>query len=190
VQPTTRSGFWRETDGSRVPAVEAYKAWGEAAYPTLIAIARDYHAVITYGELGKKVQADTDIHTTQQLNYWIGKVLRHVVLEAHRRGGPPLTALAVDAEGRVGDGYKLVLETAGEAAIEDDLAREEHAALARLRCYQRYCPSMPADGGTPALAPKLEAKVLRKARAVEPAPPICPACFLALPVSGVCDNCG
>lgn len=190
MQSTKGPGFWRVADGSALTASQAYAVWGEAAYPVLVAIAREYQALITYGELAEKVKALSGVDTKQTMYFWIGKVLRHVVLEAHRRDDPPLTALVVSTEGYVGEGYKLVLETAGEPAIADDIKREEHAAAARLRCYQRYCASLPADGGTPRLAPKLEAKVRPKARAAEAPSRICPSCFLALPVSGVCDNCG
>lgn len=177
-------------DESSVSAADAYEAWGQAAYPVLIAVAHEYDAYITYHDLGRKVQADTGIQTRQLLHFWIGKVLRHVVLEAHRRGDAPLTALVVDADERVGDGYKLVLELAGEPAIDDEAEREKHAARARLLCYRRYCPSLPADGGRPALTPKVAARARAKTRATEPVPVPCPACHLQLPMSGICDTCG
>jgi hypothetical protein len=191
MQSTATPGFWREDDGSPIPAAEAYEAWGRAAYPVLVEVASGYNGWITYGELGKRVQKDTGIYTRQLLTFWIGIVLAHVVHEAHRRGDAPLTALAADANGRVGSGYKLVLEVAGQDAIEDDDALEDHAAETRLLCYRQFCPNMPADGGTPTLtAPLAAIRARRKADVSEPpTAPTCPTCFMVLPVSGLCDTC-
>lgn len=106
-------------------------------------------------------------------------------------GDPPLTSLVVHAhDGKVGDGYKAVLEIVGGPPIADELARERHAAEARLTCYRRFSTDLPADGGTPALSPKLQAAVERS-RQPERAPRAsCPRCHLQLPATGVCDSCG
>lgn len=189
TQPSGR--FWREADGSAIERRDAYSAWAHAAYPKLRTVATHYHQLITYGELGDEVQKETGIRTSLAVTYWIGPVLALVVAETQRRGDPPLTALVVHADdGMVGVGYKEVLSTAGEAQIEDDLVREEHAASARLECYRRFCAEMPADGGTPALAPNLYAKRYGKQSAAEATAPACPKCHIVLPLSGVCDDCG
>jgi hypothetical protein len=80
-----------------------------------------------------------------------------------------------------------------------------HAAKERLECYQYFeAVGLPADGGTveppkPAPAARTATKRVaapRKTAAKRPTKPadlprtICPNCFMALPRSGVCDNCG
>ncbi|WP_433281144.1 hypothetical protein [Micromonospora sp. CA-244673] len=184
-------GYWRES-GESVGAEEAWDIWGRHAYDILVGVARRYHAVITYKELGDQVQARSGIRTSALLHNWVGSVLGRVVHEAHRRGDPPLTALVVHTDdGKVGVGYKEVLQVAGEPPVEDEMDRERHAADARLSCYRTFnAAGLPPDGGSPALAPTLEAAVKRR-RALAPKPrqPTCPTCGVQLPVSGDCDSC-
>ncbi|MDH6705772.1 TPP-dependent indolepyruvate ferredoxin oxidoreductase alpha subunit [Kitasatospora sp. MAA19] len=186
-------GYWRVADGSAVSSTQAQVAWTRAAYPALVDVARRYHAVITYAELAEAVQEAAGIRTRVHQRTWIGKVLALVVREAHRRGDPPLTALVVHAtDGMVGVGYQEVLAVAGQPPLAGEMDREQHAAAARLACYRHFGAPLPADGGTPALAPRLQASVTRKAAvAAPPRPPaICPSCFLQLPATLVCDSCG
>ncbi|QSB16862.1 hypothetical protein JQS43_11585 [Natronosporangium hydrolyticum] len=185
-------GYWRESDGSPVTAPKSWEIWAGHAYELLTTVARRYHAIITYGEVGEKVQAASGVRTSALLHNWIGPVLGKVVHEAHRRGDPPLTALVVHAgDGMVGVGYEEVLKVEGLPSIVDEMEREQHAAAARLRCYRHFGAEIPPDGGTPALAPKLEATRERRRRNQEPSPrPLCPSCFLQLPATGWCDNCG
>ncbi|MFC9324062.1 hypothetical protein [Kitasatospora sp. NPDC057015] len=187
-------GYWRVTDGSTVAVAraDALTSWTEAAYPVLVGVAGSYRAVITYGELAAEVQAASGVRTKALQHNWIGRVLGGVVHEAHRRGDPPLTALVVHAQdGMVGEGYKEVLEVAGEPPAGDELARELHAARARLACYREFCQSLPADGGTAALAPRYESTVARRraAAAAEKPAAVCPGCSLQLPATGACDFC-
>jgi hypothetical protein len=185
-----RRGYWREPDGAALTAKEAYDVWGNEAYPILSGVAHHYHAVITYGELAGEVQKATGVYTSAPFRRWIGKVLRRVVHRAHRQGDPPLTALVVHStDGKVGEGYKAVLEVSGQPPIDDDLKREYHAASARLDCYRRFGAELPPGGGVPALAPRLHATVARRRPAAAP-PPSCPNCFIQLPATGVCDTCG
>ncbi|WBP91022.1 hypothetical protein [Kitasatospora cathayae] len=193
-------GYWREADGSAVAVSQAHIVWTRAAYPALEDVARRYHAVITYAELAEAVQQASGVRTSVNQRHWIGKVLALVVREAHRRGDPPLTALVVHAtDGMVGAGYQDVLAVAGQPPIADEMDREQHAAAARLACYRHFGADLPADGGTPALAPRLKSAQTRKsaqarktaAAAPAPRPPaICPNCFLELPATRVCDSCG
>lgn len=171
--------------------LESRERWAQEAYSVLRDVARTYHAVITYKELGTEVQERSGIHTRAPLQYWIGAVLGKVVREAHRRGDPPLTALVVHSDdGMVGDGYKEVLEVAGQPPVHDALDRERHAAEARLDCYRRFGATLPRNGGVPALAPKFQATIeRRRARTAEP-PPVCRGCFVQLPATGICDSCG
>ncbi|MFI9366221.1 hypothetical protein ACIG5E_34985 [Kitasatospora sp. NPDC053057] len=197
-------GYWRDSDGSAVAVSQAHIVWTRAAYPALVDVARRYHAVITYAELAEAVQQASGVRTSINQRHWIGKVLALVVREAHRRGDPPLTALVVHAtDGMVGAGYQDVLAVAGQPPIVDEMDREQHAAAARLACYRHFGADLPADGGIPALAPRLKSAVTRKAArptttatataaaAPAPRPPaICPTCFLELPATRVCDSCG
>lgn len=202
-------GYWRDADGSAVAVSQAHIVWTRAAYPALVDVAHRYHAVITYAELAEAVQQASGVRTSVNQRHWIGKVLALVVREAHRRGDPPLTALVVHAtDGMVGAGYQDVLEVAGQPPILDEMDREQHAAAARLACYRHFGADLPADGGIPALAPRLTTAVTRKkaatakgstakgataaaAAATVPRPPaICPNCFLELPATRVCDSCG
>ncbi len=203
--------YWRVSDGSAVSAAQAQIVWTRAAYPALVEVAHHYHGVITYADLAEAVQEASGVRTRVNQRHWIGKVLSLVVLEAHRRGDPPLTALVVHAaDGKVGAGYQEVLAVAGQPPVLEEMDREQHAAAARLACYRHFGADLPADGGTPALAPRLRASMERKtastaaerrtagtaaerrtAAAAAPRPPaICPNCFLELPATRVCDSCG
>lgn len=186
----SQHGYWRVSDGTPVTVAEAREIWAREAYPLLIGVARTYHAVITYGELAKKIQESTGVRTRTLLHNWIGPVLGKVVREAHRRGDPPLTALVVRVDdGMVGEGYKEVLEIAGEPPVDDVLDRERHAARSRLECYRRFGATLPADGGVPALAPLYQAAVERRRVRPESPPRICPRCSMQLPSTGTCDSC-
>jgi hypothetical protein len=204
--------YWRVADGSAVSAHQAHIVWTRAAYPALVDVAGRYHAVISYADLAEAVQEASGVRTRIHQRHWIGKVLSLVILEAHRRGDPPLTALVVNAtDGKVGAGYQEVLAVAGQPPLSSEMDREQHAAAARLACYRHFGADLPADGGTPALAPRLRASLERKAatatatgtrtRTATPAaatatpaaprpPAICPTCFLELPATRVCDSCG
>jgi hypothetical protein len=160
------------------------------------------------------VQARTNIRTSQR--NWLGTVLTPVVHLCYRQGEPPLTSLVVGQRDRlVGEGYDEVLRVAGLSPITDPDKRERHAAEAQLACY-RWAGSAPADGGEPrvpplqaAPTPKVAArptgrstsrtagraasatvtKPKRVAKSDQPVT-VCPSCFIALPATGVCDNCG
>ncbi|MET7968750.1 hypothetical protein [Micromonospora sp. NPDC005305] len=174
-----------------MPQSEAIAVWASHAYPLLAKVSGSYGGLVVYGGLAEDLQRASGIRTSVPFRHWIGKVLYLVVLEGHRRGEPPLTALVVHRhDGRVGEGYKAVLEVAGEPPITDDLEREYHAAAARLACYRYFGAALPPDGGSPALAPALQERVSRKRPSVPAPRPSCPGCFVQLPRTGVCDSCG
>lgn len=178
-------------DNTLPTAQEAREAWAREAYVVLADVARTYHAVITYKELAEEIQQRTGNRTKALLHNWIGSVLGRVVREAHRRGDPPLTALVVRSDdGMVGNGYKEVLEVAGEPPVEDVLEREQHAARARLDCYRHFGATLPDGGGVPALAPRYQAAIERRRQRTEKPPQVCGKCFVQLPSTGVCDSCG
>ena len=113
----------------------ARQAWVNAARPILEAVARQYHATITYAELAETVNI-TGIRTGQLMWYWIGGVLGEVADECHRRGEPILSSLCVRSDGTVGDGYvKAVVAAYGGEAPKD---ADRHAADERLACYRHF----------------------------------------------------
>jgi len=177
-------------DAADVGTEESRTAWALAARDGLLDVARRYHSVITYKELAALVQWRTRIRTTQLIQHWIGDVLTRVAVDCAARDEPNLSSLCVNAEGSVGDGYTLAVETATGARPADG---DRHAAEERLRCYVFHeAVGLPADGGSAALTPRLTAARARARKVVKDATPIptCPVCFMAIPATGVCDNCG
>ena len=108
------------------------------------------------------------------------------------RGEPLLSALCVNESGSVGAGYaKAVIAVRGELVGDPD----DHAADERLACYRAFGAVMPDDGGNPALAPQVAAvRDRERARRAATRPQfegqVCPSCNMAIPATGVCDNCG
>lgn len=169
-----------------VGAEEAQLAWAGAARELLIGAARRYHSVISSKDLAAGVQERTEITSTQRPHQWIGDVLALVATECARRGEPNLSALCVNAEGGVGDGYSA---TVADAAPDDP---DGHAAIERLACYSHFdAPNLPADGGVAILTPKLSASRSRLRKATLAARPVesCPRCYMVLPAEGPCNNC-
>lgn len=210
-----RKGFWREPDGLPTTEAIALEHWARAAHDVLEEVATRYHGVIREAELAERLQADTGIRTTRPQDRWLPKVLQPLAHLHHRDGYPPLTALVVDGHGWVGERYDDVMRAQEELPITENAARERHAARARLACYQ-WAGSAPEDGGVPAevlpttrsraprsttaagtraaktpRAPR-EPKVTAPKRVAASDRPvtICPNCFMAIPATGICDNCG
>jgi len=193
MSPSTElRGFWHEPGGTPTSKAIALKEWALAAHEILVGVAGTYQAVIRHGELAEQVQARSRIHTSQDQRNWINAVLGPVVHLCHRAEEPPLTSLVVRKhDGQVGESYDEVLSVAGLGALADPVAREKHAAQARLECY-RWAGSAPADGGEAVLAlAAARAKVVRARRPSKVDVPVrtCPTCFMALPSTGVCDSC-
>lgn len=184
-------GTWRTSDGSAVAFKEARSSLATAAYEVLADTATRYNDFITYKELAEKVQEVTGIHTRSQMRNWIGTVLGEVADACQRHGLPALTALCVTQNQAVGQGYRYVLDIAGQP-IPDDL--DQHAARARLDCYRHFAAELPEGGGEPTLPPRVvvarESAARRSAASAPPKPPaLCPQHNLALPSSGICDDC-
>ncbi len=177
-------GTYREVDGTAVPYSTAIDAWSDAALPVLMDTAHVYNAVITYKDLGQAVQERTGIRTRVLLMNWIGQVLERVAAECHRRGELQLTALCVHQNGTVGTGYTGAVGRYGETVPTDP---ELHAAEVRVTCYRKYAHNLPADGGRAQLTQQEAAR----RRAVAPSQPVrlCPVHHIALPRTGLCDEC-
>ena len=192
------SGTWRET--SDVGPEATREEWAAAAREVLLECARRYRATIAPKDLAIEVQRRSSIRTRQLYHHWLGEVLGLVALESARRDEPLIISLCVDDAGRVADGYAVAVRAAYGDRPETPNA---HAAKEQLECYRFFdAVGLPADGGTvaqPKVAVVAAARkaAVRKAPAVKrptkPAdrpPEICPTCFMAIPRSGVCDNCG
>lgn len=195
TEPTSASpeiipatGLWREA--SDVGADAARDAWAGAARPVLLDVARDYHSVIRYKELADEVQRQSGIRTKQLIQHWIGDVLERVALDCKDRAEPILTSLVVDSSGSVGNGYASAVRTVTGATPTD---ADDHAAEERLRCHRHFeAPDLPTDGGAPALTPQMTRRRKRTHRqsTPPPRPKICLTCYIQLPSSGLCQNCG
>ena len=167
----------------------ARDAWAEAAREVLRETAHGYQSVLTHKELAATVQERSLVRTRQQPHYWIEDVLSRVTAECLRRDEPLVSALAVNAEGSVGEKYGLVVaEAAGEAVADPD----EHAARQRLACYRAFdAVGLPADGGFAELTPR-QAGIrdrARKQRIAERVAPQCPKCHMQLPATLECNYC-
>ena len=193
------NGEWRET--SEVGADASRAAWEEAAREVLLEAARRYRATVTYKDLALEVQRRSGIRTKQLMHHWIGEVLGRTALVNVERDEPLLCSLCVTDDERVGEGYAVAVQAAYGDAPDNPQA---HAAKERLECYRFFeAVGLPADGGSvappkPATAPRTAAKrtstprqpaVKRPTKPADLPRDICPTCFMAIPRSGVCDNC-
>ncbi|MGL5810638.1 MAG: hypothetical protein ACRCYQ_11895 [Nocardioides sp.] len=70
------------------------------------------------------------------------------------------------------------------AADFDDLAADH-----RLLCYRKYAADLPADGGRPALTPKVAEVRARRMAHSRPAAKLCPDHFIELSATGECSLC-
>lgn len=203
-----RENYWRTTDAEvdagpddnsdtdeidDVTREQAEEVWAPEAHRILTRVAGTYQGLIQYGDLAEELQETTGIRTRKQVRTWLGPVLALVARGNHERGEPSLPALVVNkSDGTVGPAYDEVLRVTGDDQIDDPVAREKHAAATRLECYRWAGATLPDDGGRAALSPRFEQIQvrLRKERRAAEQPNICATCFMAIPPTGVCDNCG
>ncbi|CAM3814629.1 hypothetical protein OCAE111667_26835 [Occultella aeris] len=172
---------------------EGSVAWADAAHDILTEVAGHHLAVITRADLAEQVQSRTGLRTRSPYRTWIGSVLAIVVTRAHAEALPPLTSLVVHRAG-------------------GDVETEEGVTQARFACYRRYADDIPAEvialADAEVRAKEAEAAEATRARRTrsssagtraprtrkpvvpEEAPKICPTCFVQLPASGICDDCG
>lgn len=177
-----RKGFWYEADDIPTSESVALEVWVRMAHEVLSRTAETYHAVIRESEFAEELQATSGIRTTRPYGRWLDKVLGPLARYCDATGEPPLDSLVVSAH--------------------DDLP----AARRRLECYQ-WAGAAPADGGEPSPLtitvnrPARAARAPREPREAKPPAPkrvaktdkpvaVCPTCFMAVPATGICDNCG
>jgi hypothetical protein len=185
---TTLPTTYREVDSSPIDMEQAKEQWVAAARPELERVAHQYGEVIRYGELAEAVQSSTGIRTRKLMHHWIGDVLTQVGTDCHARGEPLLSSLCVQKDGTMGSGYGAALtKILGDAP--DDL--EQQSAEERLRSYQHFGATMPADGGRAQLTSEVTARRRKAAKqAKEDAPKkTCPTCNIVLPAMGHCYYC-
>ncbi|MGA8258253.1 MAG: hypothetical protein WB767_16920 [Nocardioides sp.] len=209
-----RKGFWYEPEGTSTNEAIALDTWARVAHDVLEEVAAVYHDVVTEAAFAERIQWASGIHTTRPPDRWLRKLLAPLAVVHHQHGHPPLTALVVDARGWVGERYEDLLLAVDARPIVDPKAREQHAARARLECYQ-WAGSAPEGGGFPAEVPTGRVRTARASSprtprapgapraAKEPKTPaapkrvaasdkpitVCPRCFMAMPATGLCDNC-
>lgn len=172
---------------------EAEALWAALAPDVLAEVATSYQGLIAHTDLAARLQDGTGVHTRSNPQTWLPRVLAVVAADNVAQGRPPLTSLVVHrVNGTVGPAYDEVLRVTGQDPIDDEVKRERHAAEARMDCYRWAEAPMPASGGHAALSPRYEMVLTRgrkKARE-EAEPTVCPTCFMAIPPTGECDNCG
>lgn len=187
-------GYWRAADGSAVAAHEAESLWADHALQILRDVGTRFGEQIDYAELSVLVQERSGVLTRVPVMTWIGGVLRQVMQATRAAGEPPLSVLVIAKRG--------------------DSSAETSWSTARMQCYRRYCVELPQNmpvlnapatsrtargssrpspgsvrrvrgtaGGTRSTAPS------RPLSRQDAPPALCPSCYLALPATGVCDNC-
>ncbi|MEJ1109443.1 MULTISPECIES: hypothetical protein [unclassified Kribbella] len=185
--PDVAERAWR--DVSDVGVAAARIEWAGAAREMLLVAAKKYQALVQQKDIATGVQELTGIRTKQPARQWIGGVLAEVSAESLRRGEPMLSALCVNPDESVFDGYAAIVGAATGTTPPDPDAHASHERLATYRHFE--AAGMPADGGSAMIPPKLGAARERARRAAIADRPInkCPRCNLQTPANGICDTC-
>lgn len=200
----------RWTNAATVGTDHAHATWALAARERLLETAAAYRTVVTVAELADFVQRRSQMRSAASSTSWLGDVLGRVARGCHERGEPFLSALCVDARGRVPASYATAVQVLRGETPQD---ADAHAARERLACHVQFGAELPESGGEPTVfiaqpAPRAarEPRAPREPRAaaaprarkvaapkVAPPPPAplktCPVHFTVLPPSGVCDYC-
>ena len=170
----------------------------------LTEVAGHYLGVITYAELAEEVQVRTRLRTRAPFRNWIGGVLATVVSRCHAQALPPLTSLVVHGRGKEAgtEDQTAAARFSCYQRFADDIPAEVLAALAAAERAKeeaaaeaarerRAKPRASARGSaTRECAARERAPRERRQQAADEAPKVCPSCFMQLPASGICDDCG
>lgn len=192
---STSASPYRIGDGAPVSVEAAQALWTSMARDALVDVARRYNETITYGKLAAEVQTRSGVRSKMLMSRWLNGVLGVLADDCAKRGEPLLSALCLNDDGSVGDGYADAVERATGTWPRD---ADWHAAEERLSCYRHFGAELPPDGGRPTLvrkvAPPRKTAQPRAARTTTPRRTerpiaICPTCFTQLPASGRCDTC-
>lgn len=174
---------------SDVGVATARIEWAGAAREMLLVAAKKYQALVQQKDIATGVQQLTGIRTKQPARQWIGGVLTEVSAESLRRGEPILSALCVNPNESVFDGYATIVGAATGTTPPDP---DVHASRERLASYRHFeAAGLPASGGSPMIPPKLAAARARARKTAIADRPInkCPLCNLQTPANGICDTC-
>lgn len=207
-------GFARNGDGLTIGRAAAEAAWLPAAGEVLREVAGTAYGVITQADFAAAIQQRTGVRANPALAKWLGPFLARAAAECRALGRPPLVALVVEADsGRVGPAYDGVATALGLPEPAGAREREKLAAEHRIECYRwagapepaggwyarvagstgrGTAPRRAAAGPRSASSPRATGTrtAARRASADEAAPATCPRCFMQLPATGVCDDCG
>jgi hypothetical protein len=185
--PDGEERAWREV--SDVGVATARIEWAGAAREMLLVAAKKYQALVQHKDIAIGVQELTGIRTKQPSRQWIGGVLAEVSAESLRRSEPMLSALCVNPDESVFDGYAAIVGAATGTTPPD---ADVHASHERLAGYRHFeAAGLPPGGGSAILPPKLAAARARARKAAIAERPInkCPVCNLQTPANGICDTC-
>ena len=185
--PDVEERVWR--DVADVGVAAARIEWAGAAREMLLVAAKKYQALVQHKDIAVGVQELTGIRTKQPTRQWIGGVLAEVSAESLRRGEPMLSALCVNPDESVFDGYAAIVGAATGTTPPDP---DVHASHERLASYRHFeAAGLPAGGGSAMIPPKLGAARARARKAAIAERPInkCPLCNLQTPANGICDTC-
>lgn len=184
---------------------EASEAWTAAAVEVLSEVAGHYLGVITYAELAEQVQARTGLRTRVSFRSWIGTLLGAAVVRCRAQGLPPLTSLVVHSQTAAAGADETTAAArltcyrhfatdvpvevivAADAAARAKEAEAKEAAPAR-RSTTRPSTTRRSTASRATTGPRGTGG--RRRSAADEAPRICPTCFVQLPASGICDECG
>lgn len=197
---------------NKVSVEAGIPGWSRAAIDVLLETATGYDGVLTTSEFAHAVQERAGAWANVTSQTWIRKVLKVVTLKCEKEGWPYLASLVVrPSDGRPGPWYMDVLAITGPGASTDE---RTHAAIQRLECYKYFEADVPLEAvpnvealrsrrtvvriapqGRPARtrrgAPAPRVPKAPPAPKAAPAPaPVCPTCFMELPRTGVCLECG
>ena len=185
--PDVEKRAWREV--SDVGMATARNEWAGAAREILLVAAKKYQALVQQKDLATGVQELTGIRTKQPTRQWIGGVLAEVSAESLRRGEPMLSALCVNPDESVFDGFAAIVGAATGTTPPDADGHASHERLANYRHFE--AAGLPPGGGSAMIPPKLGAARSRARNAAIAERPInkCPLCNLQTPANGICDTC-
>ncbi len=201
-------GYWRETDGSAVAAHEAEAVWADHALDVLRDVASRFGDQIDYAELSQQVQERSGVHTRVQVLTWIGGVLRRVMQATRASGEPSLSVLVIPKRGDASaeaawttarmQCYRRYCadlpQDSPVLGVERSSAGTGVTGAAGTRAAggaggtRRPAPSTRRAGSRSGASTTRKSPTRPAARQDAP-PALCPRCFLALPATGVCDNC-
>src|SRR5689334_18578388 len=136
----------RWTKAATVGTDHAHATWALAARERLEEAAREYRSAVSVAELADFVQRRSQIRSSAATTSWLGDVLGRVAVGCADRGEPFLSALCVDARGRVGASYATSLRVLRGVEPEDV---DAHAAQERLDCHKHFGAVLPEGGGEP-----------------------------------------